>query len=120
MQNIDREVVKTAEQIVENHRHILDFGLKEDKVYFEVEEGGAFHGGLVDEMKQLGYEVAGIYTEEIVFKKSHSKSGGPLVLVPEEISWLDTDSRGRVNLGSGYKNKQVRVAILEVEEDEDE
>jgi hypothetical protein len=38
---------------------------------------------------------------------------------PEEIKELQADSRGRVNLGTGYKNKTVRVAIVEVVNDDE-
>ena len=38
---------------------------------------------------------------------------------PEEIKELKADNRGRVNLGTDYADKEVRVAILVVE-DEDE
>jgi hypothetical protein len=33
---------------------------------------------------------------------------------PEEIKELKADSRGRINIGTDYKNQTVRVAIVEV------
>jgi hypothetical protein len=39
--------------------------------------------------------------------------------LPEQIKELQADSRGRVNLGTGYKNKTVRVAIVEVVNDDE-
>lgn len=33
---------------------------------------------------------------------------------PEEIKELKADSRGRVNLGTGYAGKTAKVAVLEV------
>lgn len=40
--------------------------------------------------------------------------------IPEEVQdeFKKTDNRGRVHLGPDYKNKKVKVAILEVEDDE--
>jgi len=38
--------------------------------------------------------------------------------LPEEIKELNADSRGRVNLGTDYADKQVRVAIVEVVDEE--
>jgi hypothetical protein len=40
--------------------------------------------------------------------------------LPEEIKELQADTRGRVNLGTDYKNQTVRVAIVEVVDDPDE
>lgn len=37
--------------------------------------------------------------------------------LPEEIKELQADSRGRINIGTDYKDKTVRVAIVEVVED---
>jgi len=37
---------------------------------------------------------------------------------PEEIKTLKADHRGRVNLGTDYADAQVRVAIVEVVENE--
>lgn len=34
--------------------------------------------------------------------------------LPQEIKTLKADSRGRVNLGTEYKNEEVRIAIVEV------
>ena len=39
---------------------------------------------------------------------------------PDEIKELKADNRGRVNLGTDYKNSTVRVAVLEVEDEKDE
>ena len=36
---------------------------------------------------------------------------------PEKVDVLKADRRGRVNLGSEYGEKTVRVAVLEVVED---
>jgi hypothetical protein len=38
--------------------------------------------------------------------------------IPEEIidEKKKTDNRGRLNLGTDYANKKIKVAILEVEE----
>lgn len=38
--------------------------------------------------------------------------------LPEEIKTLQADSRGRVNLGTDYAGKEVRVAVVEVVGDE--
>jgi len=41
--------------------------------------------------------------------------------LPDDISKLKADSRGRVNLGPEYANKTVRVAVIEtVDEPEDD
>jgi len=36
--------------------------------------------------------------------------------LPEEIKKVKADERGRVNLGTDYADKEVRVAIVEVVE----
>lgn len=41
------------------------------------------------------------------------------VLVPKDILTLNTDDRGRAYVGSDYKNAEVRVAVLDVERDEE-
>ena len=33
--------------------------------------------------------------------------------LPNEIKTLEADNRGRVNLGTDYANKTVRVAVIE-------
>lgn len=38
------------------------------------------------------------------------------VVVPEHITTEKTDRRGRFTLGSDFKNKRVKVAVLDVEE----
>jgi len=38
--------------------------------------------------------------------------------LPEEIKELSADSRGRVNLGTDYADATVRVAVIEVVDDE--
>ena len=38
--------------------------------------------------------------------------------LPEHIDWKKADERGRVNLGTEYANKRVKVAVVEVENDE--
>lgn len=38
--------------------------------------------------------------------------------LPEEIKELNADSRGRVNLGTDYADSTVRVAVIEVVDDE--
>jgi len=40
--------------------------------------------------------------------------------LPDEIKTLSADARGRVNLGTDYKNATVRVAVVEVVEEADE
>jgi len=40
--------------------------------------------------------------------------------LPEGIKELKADGRGRVNLGTDYKNQTVRVAVVEVVDDTDE
>jgi len=37
--------------------------------------------------------------------------------LPDEIKELKADSRGRVNLGTDYADKTVKVAVLEVDDD---
>jgi len=37
--------------------------------------------------------------------------------LPEEIKTVKADHRGRVNLGTDYADKEVRVAILEVDDE---
>lgn len=37
---------------------------------------------------------------------------------PDEIKELSADARGRVTLGSEYRDKTVRVAVIEVVDDE--
>lgn len=37
--------------------------------------------------------------------------------LPEEIKTLEADHRGRVNLGTDYSDKTVKVAVVEVVED---
>lgn len=36
--------------------------------------------------------------------------------LPEQLGWMDADNRGRVYLGPKYKNKNVKVAVMEVKE----
>jgi len=36
---------------------------------------------------------------------------------PEELKTLQADQRGRVNLGTDYSDKTVKVAVIEVVED---
>lgn len=38
--------------------------------------------------------------------------------LPDEIKELNADSRGRVCLGTDYADKEVRVAVIEVVNDE--
>lgn len=38
--------------------------------------------------------------------------------LPEEIKTLKADSRGRINIGTDYADERVRVAIVEVVDDE--
>jgi hypothetical protein len=38
--------------------------------------------------------------------------------LPEEIKELKADARGRINIGTDYADKQVRVAIVEVVDEE--
>jgi len=38
--------------------------------------------------------------------------------LPEEMKRLKADSRGRVNIGTDYADKEVRVAVIEVVDDE--
>lgn len=38
--------------------------------------------------------------------------------LPEEIKTLSADHRGRVNLGTDYADQNVRVAVVEVVEEE--
>jgi hypothetical protein len=38
---------------------------------------------------------------------------------PELVDWRECDSRGRVNLGSEFKNKRVKIAVIEVEDTDD-
>ena len=40
--------------------------------------------------------------------------------LPDEIKELKADGRGRINIGTDYKNQTVRVAIVEVVDDADE
>lgn len=40
--------------------------------------------------------------------------------LPQEIKTLKADARGRINIGTDYKNMTVRVAIVEVVDDADE
>lgn len=35
--------------------------------------------------------------------------------LPEEIKTLKADSRGRVNLGTEYADKEIKVAVLETD-----
>lgn len=44
-----------------------------------------------------------------------AKSVEPKSEYPEMVVWSSTDSRGRVNLGSEYADQQVKIAVLEVE-----
>lgn len=37
---------------------------------------------------------------------------------PKEIKELEADMRGRVNLGTEYADKKVRVAVVETVDDE--
>lgn len=37
--------------------------------------------------------------------------------LPDEIKELSADSRGRVNLGTDYAGESVRVAVIEVVDD---
>jgi len=39
--------------------------------------------------------------------------------LPEEIKTLKADHRGRINLGTDYSDKEVKVAVLEVEDSGD-
>ena len=41
------------------------------------------------------------------------------VVVPKDMLTLNTDDRGRAYVGSDYKNAEVRVAVLNVEKDND-
>jgi hypothetical protein len=38
---------------------------------------------------------------------------------PELVDWREADSRGRINLGSEFANKTVKVAVVEIEEPDD-
>ncbi len=38
------------------------------------------------------------------------------VVIPKDIVTKRTDSRGRITLGSEYADKEVTVAVIEVEE----
>lgn len=38
--------------------------------------------------------------------------------LPDEIKTLEADHRGRVNLGTRYADETVRVAVIEVVDDE--
>jgi hypothetical protein len=38
--------------------------------------------------------------------------------LPDEIKELKADSRGRINIGTDYADQTVRVAIVEVVDDE--
>jgi hypothetical protein len=38
--------------------------------------------------------------------------------LPDEIKQLEADHRGRVNLGTEYSDRTVRVAVIEVINDE--
>lgn len=40
--------------------------------------------------------------------------------LPEEIKTLKADHRGRVNLGTDYADKEVKVAVVEVVEATDD
>lgn len=40
------------------------------------------------------------------------------VVIPRDLLTRKADSRGRLTLGSEYANKEVRVAVLAVEEAE--
>lgn len=46
------------------------------------------------------------------------RDGETKVLVPKDMLTLDTDDRGRAYLGTEYKDAKVRVAVLEVEPDD--
>lgn len=35
---------------------------------------------------------------------------------PELVDWREADSRGRVNLGSEFVDKRVKIAVVEVED----
>jgi hypothetical protein len=35
---------------------------------------------------------------------------------PDLVDWREADSRGRVNLGSDYKDKRVKIAVVEVDD----
>ncbi len=39
------------------------------------------------------------------------------VVIPRDIVTKKTDSRGRITLGSDYADKEVTVAVIEVEKD---
>lgn len=41
------------------------------------------------------------------------------VVIPKDMLTLDTDERGRAYFGTEYKDAKVRVAVLEVECDND-
>ena len=36
--------------------------------------------------------------------------------LPEEIKTLNADHRGRINLGTDYADKEVKIAVLEVKD----
>jgi len=38
--------------------------------------------------------------------------------LPEELKTLKADHRGRINLGTDYADQKVRVAVVEVVDDE--
>jgi hypothetical protein len=38
--------------------------------------------------------------------------------LPDEIKELKADSRGRINIGTDYADERVRVAIVEVVDDD--
>lgn len=37
---------------------------------------------------------------------------------PELVDWREADNRGRVNLGSDFADKRVKIAVIEVADDE--
>ena len=39
------------------------------------------------------------------------------VVIPMDVTTKTADSRGRINLGTDYADKSVKVAVLEVEEE---
>lgn len=41
------------------------------------------------------------------------------VALPEHVETVTTDSRGRLNLGTGFANKKLKIAVMK-EEDLDE
>lgn len=38
---------------------------------------------------------------------------------PELVDWRETDNRGRVNLGTEFANKRVKIAVIEVDGGDD-